>query len=132
MQFCGLWELYDTMDRMDTHSDCLAIHCICTMEYGIMKEEIIKELKTVYDPEMPSINVYDLGLIYEINITDSHVDVVHTLTSMFCPAGDLISGNIKEAVGRAEGVETVTVKLTHTPQFSKEMMSEEARMALNI
>jgi metal-sulfur cluster biosynthetic enzyme len=51
---------------------------------------------------------------------------------MLCPAGDLISGNIKEAVERTEGVESVTVKLTHTPQFSKEMMSEEARMALNI
>ena len=120
------------MDRMDTDSGRLAIHRICTMEYGIMKEEIIKELKTVYDPEMPSINVYDLGLIYEINITDSHVDIVHTLTSMLCPAGDLISSNIKEAVERTEGVESVTVKLTHTPQFSKEMMSEDARLTLGI
>jgi len=117
---------------MGIDSSRLAIHRICTMEHGVMKEKIIKELQTVYDPEMPSINVYDLGLIYEINITDSHVDIVHTLTSMLCPAGDLISSNIKEAVERTEGVESVTVKLTHTPQFSKEMMSEEARMALNL
>ena len=97
-----------------------------------MKEKIISELRTVYDPEMPSINVYDLGLIYEINITGSHVDIVHTLTSMLCPAGDLISNNIKEAVERVEGVETVTVKLTHTPQFSKEMMSDDARLMLGL
>ena len=97
-----------------------------------MRDNIIAELKTVYDPEMPSINVFDLGLIYEIDIKDTHVDILHTLTSMLCPAGDLISNNIKEAVERVEGVETVTVKLTHTPQFSKEMMSEEARMALGI
>ena len=97
-----------------------------------MRDNIITELKTVYDPEMPSINVYDLGLIYEIAITDTHVDILHTLTSMLCPAGDLISSNIKEAVERVSGVETVTVKLTHTPRFSKEMMSEDARMVLGI
>ena len=97
-----------------------------------MKEQIISNLQQVYDPEMPSINVYDLGLIYEIDITGSHVDIVHTLTSMLCPAGDLISSNIKEAVEKVDGVESVNVKLTHTPQFSKEMMSEEARMALNL
>lgn len=68
-----------------------------------MKEAIIKELQTVYDPEMPSINVYDLGLIYEINISDNKVEIVHTLTSMLCPAGDLISSNIKEAVERVNG-----------------------------
>ena len=120
------------MDWVDYGNMHMAIHRICTMEYGIMKEEIIKELRTVYDPEMPSINVHDLGLIYEINITDSHVDIVHTLTSMMCPAGDLISNNIKEAVERVEGVETVKVTLTHTPQFSKEMMSEDARLTLGI
>ena len=97
-----------------------------------MRDNIIAELKTVYDPEMPSINVFDLGLIYEIDIKDTHVDILHTLTSMLCPAGDLISNNIKEAVERVDGVETVKVKLTHTPQFSKEMMSEDARMALGI
>ena len=96
-----------------------------------MRDLIIKELKTVYDPEMPSINVFDLGLVYDIDIQDNHVTITHTLTSMLCPAGDLISNNIKEAAERVcEG--TVTVKLTHTPQFSKEMMSDDARMALGI
>ena len=98
---------------------------------------IIEQLKTVYDPEMPSINVYDLGLIYDICIcdrTDGHpvkdVDVTHTLTSMFCPMADEISNNIKQAVERVAGVGVVTIHLTHTPPFSREMMSEEAILTL--
>lgn len=118
---------------------CLDIHHICNLNWSTMvkrkilqKLDIIKELKTVYDPEMPSINVYDLGLIYKIDIAENEdVTITHTLTSMFCPAGDMISGNIRKAAERAVSG-NVTVKLTHTPPFSKEMMSEEARMILNI
>ena len=97
-----------------------------------MQEEIIKELKTVYDPEMPSINIFDLGLVYDIDIKKKDVTITHTLTSMFCPMADEIQRNIKTAVERVEGVELVKVKLTHTPPFTKEMMSEEARLALGL
>ena len=97
-----------------------------------MREEIIKELKTVYDPEITSINIFDLGLVYDIDIKEKDVTITHTLTSMFCPMADEIQRNIKTAVERVEGVGTVKVKLTHTPPFTKEMMSEEARMALNL
>ena len=97
-----------------------------------MKEEIIKELKTVYDPEMPSINIFDLGLVYDIDIKDKDVTITHTLTSMFCPMADEIQRNIKTAVERVKDVGTVRVKLTHTPPFTKEMMSEDARMALGL
>ena len=97
-----------------------------------MKEKIIKELKTVYDPEMPSINIFDLGLVYDIDIKEKDVIITHTLTSMFCPMADEIQRNIKTAVERVEGVGTVKVKLTHTPPFTKEMMSEEARLALGL
>jgi len=97
-----------------------------------VREEIITELKTVYDPEITSINIFDLGLVYDIDIKDKNVTVTHTLTSMFCPMADEIQRNIKTAVERVEGVETVKVKLTHTPPFTKEMMSEEARMVLNL
>ena len=97
-----------------------------------MKEQIIEELKTVYDPEMPSINIMDLGLVYDIDIKDKEVTITHTLTSMFCPMADEITKNIKEAVERVKGVEVVKVTLTHTPPFTKEMMSEEARLTLNL
>ena len=98
-----------------------------------MKEDIIKELKKVYDPEMPSIDVYNLGLIYNIEIKeDKKVTITHTLTSMLCPAADMISNNIKEAAERVAGEGNVKVILTHTPPFTQEMLSEEAKLILNL
>ena len=97
-----------------------------------MREEIIKELKTVYDPEITSINIFDLGLVYDIDIKDRDVTVTHTLTSMFCPMADEISASIKQAVKKVEGVGEVQVKLTHTPPFTKEMMSEDAKLVLGL
>jgi len=97
-----------------------------------MKEQIIEQLKTVYDPEITTINIFDLGLVYDIDIKDKDVIVTHTLTSMFCPMADEISASIKQAVMNVEGVGKVKVKLTHTPPFTKEMMSEEARFALGL
>ena len=80
-----------------------------------MKEDIIKELKTVYDPEMPSVDVFNLGLIYDIDIKeDKKVTITHTLTSMLCPAADIISKNIKEATERVAGEGNVKIILTHT------------------
>ena len=97
-----------------------------------MREEIIKELKTVYDPEITTINIFDLGLVYDIDIKDKDVTVTHTLTSMFCPMADEISASIKKAVKKVEGVGEVKVKLTHTPPFTKEMMSEDAKLVLGL
>ena len=97
-----------------------------------MKEQIIDQLKTVYDPEITSINIFDLGLVYDIDIKDKDVTITHTLTSMFCPMADEISASIKQAVMKVEGIGEVKVKLTHTPAFTKEMMSEEARLSLGL
>ena len=97
-----------------------------------MREEIITELKTVYDPEITSINIFDLGLVYDIDIKEKDVTITHTLTSMFCPMADEISENIKQAVQRVAGVGVVTIRLTHTPPFTREMMSEEAKLALGM
>ena len=97
-----------------------------------MKEKIIEQLKTVYDPEITTINIFDLGLVYDIDIKDKNVTVTHTLTSMFCPMADAISESIKQAVMKVEEVGEVKVKLTHTPPFTKEMMSEEARFLLGL
>ena len=98
-----------------------------------MKEDIIKELKTVYDPEMPSIDVFNLGLIYDIDIHENKkVTITHTLTSMLCPAADEISRNIKEATERVAGKDNVKVIVTHTPPFSRDMLSEEAKLILNL
>ena len=97
-----------------------------------MKEQVIEQLKTVYDHEITSINIFDLGLVYDIDIKDKDVTITHTLTSMFCPMADEISASIKRAVMEVEGIGEVKVKLTHTPPFTKEMMSEEARLSLGL
>ena len=97
-----------------------------------MKEQIIDQLKTVYDPEITSINIFDLCLVYDIDIQDKDVTITHTLTSMSCPMADEISASIKRAVNNVEGIGEVKVKLTHTPPFTKEMMSEDARLSLGL
>ena len=93
---------------------------------------IIEELKKVYDPEMPSIDVFNLGLIYDIDIKEEKVTITHTLTSMLCPMADQIQKDIKEAVERVAGEGNVKIILTHTPPFSRDMLSEEAKLILNM
>ena len=92
-----------------------------------INQEIINNLKEVYDPEI-SINVYDLGLIYEINVSQPHVDVVMTLTSAFCPAADMIISDVTQAVLAVSEVETCDVEVTFEPPFTFEMMSDEAKI----
>ena len=97
-----------------------------------VKEEIIKNLRTVFDPEI-SINIYDLGLIYNIDISElPKVTITHTLTSVFCPAADQIIDDIKMETERVEGVDECMIITTFDPPFGPEMMSDEARLILNI
>ena len=97
-----------------------------------VKEKIIENLKQVYDPEI-SINIYDLGLIYEINLSElPKVNIVHTLTSAFCPAADQIVADIHSAVTSVEGVNECFVKTTFDPPFGPDKMSEEAKLVLGI
>ena len=74
-----------------------------------MKDKIIEELKKVYDPEMPSVDVFNLGLIYDIDIKEDKVTITHTLTSMLCPMADKISKDIKEATERVAGEGNVKI-----------------------
>jgi len=98
----------------------------------MIEDKIIENLKQVYDPEI-SINVYDLGLIYDINIESlPKVTITHTLTSAFCPEAELIVSDIRVAVTQVEGVNDVDVITTFEPPFGPEMMSDEAKLALGI
>lgn len=92
----------------------------------VTEEQVKDALREVYDPEI-SINVQDLGLIYEIIIDGSHVHVKHTLTSMMCPFADYICYEIECAVENIEGVESVHRELVFQPQFTMEMVPEETR-----
>ena len=89
-------------------------------------------IKTVFDPEIP-VNIYDLGLIYKIDLTESGVCTIDmTLTAPSCPAGEFLVEDIKQKVGSVDGIETVNVNIVFEPEWSKDMMSEEAKLELGM
>ena len=93
-------------------------------------EDIINRLKDVYDPEIP-VNIYDLGLIYNVNINEEFsADIIMTLTAPGCPVADMLVEEVREAALSVEGVNGVNVELTFEPPWDKSMMSEEARLEL--
>ena len=95
-----------------------------------IETEIVRVLKEVYDPEIP-VNIYDLGLIYEIGLNDDQVaEITMTLTSPNCPAADLILADVNNGVKNIEGVKGVNINLTFDPPWDKSMLSEEARLEL--
>ena len=97
-----------------------------------INKEIVENLRQVHDPEI-SINIYDLGLIYNIDLSElPKVAITHTLTSAFCPAADQIVADIKNAAECVDGVESCFVETTFDPPFGPEMMTEEAKLALGI
>ncbi len=100
------------------------------MEKFKIEEKIVAMLKTVYDPEIP-VNVYDLGLIYKIDVSDNGEAVLDmTLTAPNCPAADFIMEDIRQKVESGEGVTTATINLVFEPEWDKDMMSEEAKLEL--
>ncbi|GAB4297492.1 MAG: iron-sulfur cluster assembly protein [Marinilabiliales bacterium] len=97
-----------------------------------MKEKIIEQLKTVYDQEI-SVNIYDLGLIYEIILNDDNsVKIVMTLTSPNCPMADDIIEDVREKVSNIEGVKKLDIELTFDPPWDKSRMSDEALLELGL
>lgn len=99
-------------------------------EFLQIEEGIVKMLKTVFDPEIP-VNVYDLGLIYKIDVSDSKdVTIDMTLTAVGCPMGEFIAEDVKQKVQSVEGVNSVTVNIVFEPAWDKSMMSEEAQLEL--
>lgn len=96
-----------------------------------VKQSVIENLRNVYDPEI-SINIYDLGLIYDINIESTLCTVTMSLTSAFCPAADMIIEDVRHAVLAVSAIEDVRVDVTFEPQWGPDMMSEDARLILGI
>ena len=92
--------------------------------------DIVKALKDVYDPEIP-VNIYDLGLIYEVDTEeDGKTTVKMTLTAPNCPMADQILQEVNDRVGKVDGITEIVVKLTFDPPWEKSMMSEEAMLEL--
>lgn len=95
-----------------------------------MEEDIVMMLKTVYDPEIP-VNIYDLGLIYDVNIDeDKNVTITMTLTAPNCPAADFILEDVRFKIQSIADVNNVVVDLTFEPEWNRDMLSDEAKLEL--
>jgi FeS assembly SUF system protein len=95
-----------------------------------LREKIVQALKTIYDPEIP-VDIYELGLIYEINVYPiNNVYILMTLTSPSCPSAEVIPGEVEQKIKAIPGVNDVKVEVTFDPPYSQDMMSEAAKLEL--
>ena len=95
-----------------------------------IENKIVEMLRTVFDPEIP-VNVYDLGLIYKVEVNDDKsVNIDMTLTAPNCPAADFIMEDVKQKVESIDGIGAVTINLVFEPEWDKDMMSDEAKLEL--
>ncbi|BES60433.1 MULTISPECIES: metal-sulfur cluster assembly factor [Dysgonomonas] len=102
------------------------------MDNNIMQleEEIVRMLKTVYDPEIP-VNIYDLGLVYNVDVDEEkNVTITMTLTAPNCPAADFILEDVRLKLESIKSLKNVIVNLTFEPEWNKDMLSEEAKLEL--
>ncbi len=108
----------------------IAVNFFKNMEKSVSQIEVIAALKTVYDPEIP-VNVYDLGLIYEIKIDkNNRVDIKMTLTAPNCPIADSLLDDVRNKVRDIDKVRGVNIDLVFLPAWEPSMMSEEAKLEL--
>ena len=97
-----------------------------------LKEIIIKEIKKIYDPEIP-VNIFELGLIYKIEVTDNKKVLIEmTLTSPNCPVAESLPKMVKDNILKLDGVDDVDLKLVWDPPWTKDKMSEAAKLELNL
>lgn len=97
-----------------------------------LEEKIVEMIKTVYDPEIP-VNIYDLGLIYRIEVKeDKSVDIDMTLTAPNCPAADFMLEDVRQKVESIEGIGTLNLQLVFEPEWSQDLMTEEAKLELGL
>ena len=95
------------------------------------KELIIEEIRKIYDPELP-VNIYELGLIYKIEVKDSKVVIEMTLTSPNCPVAESLPNSVKENILKIDEINDVDLKLVWDPPWTKDKMSEAAKLELNL
>ena len=101
-------------------------------EFLELEEQVLRMIKTVYDPEIP-VNIYDLGLIYRIELNeDNSVDIDMTLTAPNCPAADFMMEDVRMKVESIEGLTAVNLNLVFEPEWSQDLMTEEAKLELGL
>ena len=118
------------MNKID--SEIISKNDINTNKLLLNKDDLITALKTVYDPEIP-VDIYELGLIYNVDIIDNkNVEIKMTLTAPGCPVAEEMPGWVQTAVKTVDGVEDVVVEMVFDPPWDMSLMSEEARLTLNM
>ncbi len=96
-----------------------------------LKEKVIAEIKKIYDPEIP-VNIYELGLIYDVSVNEKIVKVKMTLTSPNCPVAESLPKEVKDSIMEIDGIDKVDLDLVWEPPWDKSMMSEAAKLELNL
>tara|TARA_B100001121_G_scaffold268578_1_gene252605 strand:- start:5 stop:301 length:297 start_codon:yes stop_codon:yes gene_type:complete len=96
-----------------------------------VKQKIIEEIRKIYDPELP-VNIYDLGLIYDIQVIDKKVKIKMTLTTPNCPVAESLPKEVKEGAMQVDGIDDVDLQLVWDPPWTKDMMSDAAKLELNL
>ena len=95
------------------------------------KDKIIEEIKKIYDPELP-VNIYDLGLIYDVQVDQKKAKIKMTLTTPNCPVAESLPKEVKESAMQVEGIDDVNLELVWDPPWNKDMMSDAAKLELNL
>ena len=96
-----------------------------------VKNKIIEEIRKIYDPELP-VNIYELGLIYDIKVDGSKAEIKMTLTTPNCPVAESLPKEVKEGAMQVEGIDDVDLQLVWDPPWTKNMMSDAAKLELNL
>jgi len=126
----GLVSMIETIKRVAAEQSVLTAEDVKALQP--LYAAVVLALKEVYDPEIP-VNIYDLGLIYELNIDKAHaVSILMTFTAPNCPMADQVLQEVKESVEAVPGVASCTIEMTFEPAWDKSMLSEEARVELGL
>ena len=96
-----------------------------------LKKQIIEEIRRIYDPEIP-VNIYELGLIYDVEVENDTAKIKMTLTSPNCPVAESLPEEVKDGIMQVDGIEKVDLDLVFEPPWDKSMMSEAAKLELNL
>ena len=96
-----------------------------------LREQVIAEIRKIYDPEIP-VNIYELGLIYDVKVKDDKAKIIMTLTTPNCPVAESLPKEVKDSAMQVDGIEEVDLDLVFEPPWEKSMMSEAAKLELNL
>jgi metal-sulfur cluster biosynthetic enzyme len=121
--------LADFLPKLNTEGELILGDLKDSALKTITKQDVIDKILLIDDPEL-GINIYDLGLIYELNIENNNIEVLMTLTTVNCPVADTMPNDIAKKIATIDDCGQIKVKLTFDPPWTKDMMSEDAKLAL--